>query len=96
MTPSVLDAVAGIPTYPQTSPGKSDHSTEGGEEGITEVVAILARVGLAHIGGDKTNLCKKVPFKSTPKLNGFKARFHFNLTYLGNNGGRGFHFSLCK
>ena len=54
-TPSVLDAVAGTLTYPQTSPGKSDHSTGGGEEGIIEVVAILAGVGLAHIGGDKIN-----------------------------------------
>ena len=67
LTPSVLDVVAGTPTYPQTSPGKSDHSTGGGEEGITEVVAILAGVGLAHIGGDKTNLCKKVPL--SPHLN---------------------------
>ena len=54
-TPSVLDAVAGTLIYPQTSPGKSDHSTGGGEEGIIEVVAILAGVGLAHIGGDKIN-----------------------------------------
>ena len=56
-----MDVVVGTPIYPQISPGKSDNSTGGGEEGTYEVVAIIAGMGLAHIGGDKINYANGFP-----------------------------------
>ena len=66
LTSFVLDAVAETLIYPQTSPGKSDHSTGGGKRVFPRLWQYWPGWDW-HIGGDKTNLCKKVPL--SPHLN---------------------------